>query len=310
LIGFIAAQALSPLHQLSSYEISGEKFHQPTSTLLPVYTVSPSLTMTPTVIYLSTPTMEPPGSPTATPLPATGSESPTPWSTEPSITLTPTKTRLPTDTPTTQPLPSDTPVPTPPPDVLLEIEYPEKIEIGRSDSIRITLFRTQQQTWVATIEGTEHVVTLASPQSVGTPDSPIEEAFGPEYTGCAKAYLDGQAFDIGELTPECQPLEQPSFTWDWSIMPKSDAQGLQVINIRIEGRWESLNTDSKVQRELFRSRFEVQITKPITAYINIASIITSIVGSGFSVNWLSNWVKESKENKKKQGEDKSKNVLP
>lgn len=308
--GFLAANAFSPSHQLYLIDIDGETFMRPTLTPEFVFTMIPAMP-TATTTPLTSQTLRPPGTSTPillsqTPETSEPPRTPTPMLLSPTPTKSPTIGPVePTSTPTlTLPLPAtNTPVltPSPLPKGVLESEYPQKIEIGRSDSLRITLFRTHQETWVATVDGTEHTAEISSPQPIGTIDAPLEEAFGKEYTACAIALLEGQAFDIGEVTSGCQSLEQPEITWVWNIKPKSDALGVQIVNIRIEGQWHSTNNNPTIQRELFRTIYTIEVTKPFIGYINLGSVVSGLIGSGLSIPWIYDRVKElrQKKNKKK-----------
>jgi hypothetical protein len=155
------------------------------------------------------------------------------------------------------------------------------------------------------------VAVLASPKPVGTQEAPLESAFGSEsdYTACAIAILECQSLDIGELTPGCQSLAQQIITWEWNIKPKSDVEGPQEVSIRIEGQRRSVSTNSILQQELYRDHFSVQVSKPITSYINLGNVVTAVVGLGLSIPWLYDRVKESKEKRRKQEKEKPKNPI-
>lgn len=241
------------------------------------------------------------------------SQVPLDTSTSPFETATATLPNVMSSGPTRSP--TNTPVSVSLERALIEAEYPEKIEIGRSDWVRFTLIRTEQQTWVATVESTEHVAVVVTPQAVGTREAPLPMAFGTEYTtGCATAVLKGQAFNISDVTSGCQDLAQYKITWEWNIIPKSDALGPQVINIRLEGQWENTATGATVQRELYSGRLEVEVTRPITGYINTASLVSGFFGSGLSIPWLFDKLKDLRDKRKKKEDDsegdKPKIVLP
>jgi hypothetical protein len=204
----------------------------------------------------------------------------------------------------TQLAPSSTPAPAP--DVLFELDYPEKVELGRSDTIRVTLRRAAEgpgTEWTATVEDPAHAAIAASAQPVGTAGAPPEGAFGPGYVACAVASLQGQGFEISEVTPGCRPLDQERLTWEWNLRPRSDALGPQVINLRIEGRWESLEPGRVLERELFRANLRVEVSRPLLSYLNFGSLVSGILGSGLSIPWWYERIKESREKQKKKREE-------
>jgi len=235
----------------------------------------------------------------------------TPTSTPPTPLLpSPTSTLVPpTDTPTLQPTPS--PTPTPLPTVMIEAEWPKKMEIDRSDSIRVSLVRTADQVFVPTIEIAGHTVIAASPIPVGTLEAPIEKAFGPEYKAFAIANLAGTAFKISPVTHELQSLEQPRIIWEWNIMPEKP--GPQTINASIQVQWEPIGGDGEtIQRPIWRSRLDILVEEPLiaTGQLNAFSLVSAFVGSVLSAPWLYERIKARREKRQKDKESKPKIYLP
>lgn len=193
----------------------------------------------------------------------------------------------------------------------IEAEWPEEMKVGQSDWIRISFIRTTGQIYIATVESTKHTAILATSKPIGgTPAVSIEESFGPEYEACAIANLEGEAFDIGELTTGCQSLEQPEITWEWNIKPKNDeVVGLQIINARIEAQWKPTgNSDTIIQRQIWRSRFEIEVNRSLVNWVN--SLFIGLVGSVFSAPWLYDKYKEWREKQEKAKASKPKIYLP
>jgi hypothetical protein len=212
----------------------------------------------------------------------------------------------PTEIPTTEP-PTNTPVPT----TMIEVEWPKKMEIDRSDSIRVSLVRTTDQVFVPTIEIAGHTVIAASPIPVGTLEAPIEEAFGSAYKASAIASLAGTAFKISPVTTEYQSLEQPRIIWEWNIMPEKS--GPQTINASIQVRWEPISGSGEpIQRPIWRARLDILVEKPLiaTGQLNAFSLVSAFVGSMLSAPWLYERVKERREKRQKDEESKPKIYLP
>jgi hypothetical protein len=272
----------------------------------PSHTLEPP---TPTNTPVPTPTYIPTPTPTETPTP-TPTETPTPTPTEtpvptPTETLTPVK---PTQTPTTIPVPPPpptSPIPTPLPTAAVEVQWPKKMEIDHSDSVRVSLVRITEQTFVATVERPGHTVVAVPLSPIGTPSVPIEKVFGPEYKGFATAYLAGAAFDVEPLGTAYQPLDQPQVIWEWNIVPKKTDQ--QLINVSIEIQWKPLGSDGEIiQRRIWSSRLDIFVEKPLiaTGQLNLFALISAFIGSGLSVPWLYKSIGDIRENQRKDKENK------
>ena len=194
---------------------------------------------------------------------------------------------------------------------MVEAEWPKKMEIDRSDSMRISLVRTTDQVFVPTIEIAGHTVIAASPIPVGTPEAPIERAFGPEYEALAIANLAGAAFDVSPLTTEYQSLEQLRITWEWNIIPRKP--GPQIVNVSIEVQWKPIRSEGQtIRRQIWRSRLDILVEKPLiaTGQLSLFTLISGLIGSGLSVPWLYERIKERKEKQQKDKESKPKIYLP
>jgi len=241
-----------------------------------------------------TPTMEPlpqPGAPEPT-----QASAPQPGEPAPTEASAPQPT-APEPTQASSPVP---PAPTPQVTTVVEAEWPEKMEFGRSDAIRVSLVRTENGDWVPTVEGAGHTARSATIVPVGTPEAPLQQAFGSKYEGCAVANLVGAAFDVKAINAECQSLDMPRVTWEWNLVAKTD--GPQVINVNIEAVWTPVGGEGKViQRQIWRAQLAIRVTKPLVArgQLQIFSILEGLVGSVFSVPWLHERWKELKEKRKR-----------
>jgi hypothetical protein len=183
---------------------------------------------------------------------------------------------------------------------VVEAEWPEKMEFGRSDAIRVSLVRTENGDWVPTVEGAGHTARSATIVPVGTPEAPLQQAFGSKYEGCTVANLVGTAFEVKAINTECQSLDMPRVTWEWNLVAKAD--GPQVINANIEAVWTPIGGEGKeIRRQIWRAQLAIRVTKPLIArgQLQIFSILEGLVGSVFSVPWLHERWKELKEKRKR-----------
>jgi hypothetical protein len=194
---------------------------------------------------------------------------------------------------------------------MIEAEWPERMEIDRSDSIRISFIRTTEQIFMPTIEIAGHTVIADTPIPFGTPGAPIEKPPGSEYKASAIANLAGTAFKISPCTNEYQSLEQSQITWEWNIMPEKPYS--QTINASIQVQWEPIGGNGKtIQRQIWRRRLDIFVEKPlITAdQLSVTSLFSGFVGSALSIPWLYGRIKERREKRQKDEEGKPKILLP
>jgi LysM repeat protein len=202
-------------------------------------------------------------------------------------TLTPT----PTSAPATlmPPLLTSTPAPsTGLPTVSVNVEWPRRMEIDRSDSIRVSLVRSTGPSVVSVTILPGHTATAFPLPTVGTPEIRFEEAFGPDYKGFAVANLAGSAFDVTPLTTLTQSLEQTDITWVWNIAPKRG--GRHVVNVYIEFQWKPTRNDGEIiQRQMWiSSPLEIDVNEPLiaTGQLSLFTLVGGLIGSGLSVPWL------------------------
>ena len=214
------------------------------------------------------PTPGPTSSPTLTP-PAPTTTSPTVPPTSPTATEAPPR-----------------PTPPPAPTVAVEAEWPPRMEVDRSDSIRISLVN-QSGTLIPTIEVPGHTAVADTPFPFSTPGIPIVDAYGSEYDASVVARLAGTAFDIERATAEEYPwFEQSRVTWEWNIIPK--IPGEQIVNATIEVKWKRRDTGQVIEQAIWRSRLEIVVEKPwlTTGQISLFTVIGGVLGSGLSIPWI------------------------
>jgi hypothetical protein len=219
-------------------------------------------------IHWPTPMPEPTKAPLLTPEPTHPSASATPRPTMGIEELSPT------------PSPQPIPVPT----VLIEAEWPTRMEVNWSDSVRVSLVRTTEGAYVPTIEVEGHTAVVDTPIPVGTPGQPIEEAFGSGYEAFALARLVGTGFDVESAGPEEQSLEQPTITWEWNITPRQP--GHHVLNVSLEACWRPAGDEGQaVMRQVWRARLDVQVVEPLVSKRTLLTLtpISGLLAMAFVV---------------------------
>jgi len=101
----------------------------------------------------------------------------------------------------------------------IAVEWPEDMDSQGSDYVTISLL---PPTWVAIPmePRRQRTLILATPLPIGTPDVPLDRAFGPDSQVSLTAQLAAVALDKESSTQPEQQLPQPGVTWDWSFQAK------------------------------------------------------------------------------------------
>lgn len=196
--------------------------------------------------------------------------------------------------------------PTPMPTVMIEAEWPEAMELDRSDSIRVSLVRTNEQPFVATVEITGHAAITVTPVPCGTPGTPLERAF-PGYAASALAQLDAASFECKPHAMEYQSLDQPRVDWEWNCVPEKP--GDQRINVHVFVRWEPIDAPGDlIERQVWRDRFDISVRQPWmkTDQLSVLSLFGGFVGSACSIPWLYERIREAIKARREREEDKPK----
>jgi hypothetical protein len=163
----------------------------------------------------------------------------------------------------------------------IEAEWPAKMTIHKSDTIRISLVLSATQSYTPTIEVPNHTIFVGTPIAVeSTPGVSIKNAYGPFYDSCATTNLLGAAFSFNPSESNCRPLTENTNVWDWSIIPNFDGQQNIISNITI--RWTSKWNDKQIiEQEIWRYRFNISVSTPFIrlGQIEISEIIVLIIGA-------------------------------
>jgi hypothetical protein len=143
----------------------------------------------------------------------------------------------------------------------IEAEWPERMRLEESNSIRVALIYSQgiNITPVIEVEGNRAIV--ATPILIGTP-GPLQTSFGDEYKPSIRAILAGAAFDIQPSTDaEYQLFDQARTTWEWNVLPKY--HGEQKLNLSVIIKWESSSGGAPIQYQMWRQQLKVFVETPV-----------------------------------------------
>jgi len=227
-----------------------------------------------------------------------------PTLTPPAPTQTPSPTALPAPLPTATEMPR--PTPSPAPTLAVEAEWPSRMGLDRSDSIRISLVN-QSGKLIPTIEVPGHTAVAETPFPFSTPGTPLGGAYGSEYDAFVIARLAGTAFDIELATAEeYQWVGQSRVTWEWNIIPK--IPGEQIMNATIEVKWKRRDTGQTIEQPIWRSRLQVAVEKPwlTTGQISLFTVISGVLGSGLSIPWVYERAQEWRKGRGKKAKSSTK----
>jgi hypothetical protein len=195
---------------------------------------------------------------------------------------------------------SNTSVPEPEPPLLIEAEWPKRLEVGQSDVVRVSLIRVSDNKYLPTVEVAGHTASVSTAISIGTPGVSAAAAMGPDYQAYAIAYLAAPAFEVMlGSSPELQSLDKHRLDWTWSIL--SDRANPQVITVTIEVQWEARDGSGvPIQRMLWRSSppLDIDVYQPLVTIgqLSVFTLLSGLIGSGLSIPF---WYEIKKEKDKK-----------
>jgi len=209
----------------------------------------------------------------------------------------------PTVTPGGLPSITSTPPPTLPvmdiPTQIVEVEWPPRLKVGQSGTIRISLVKVGGG-YIPTVEIQGNTAVASTPIPVGTPGEEPRYAFGKKYEAYAIAHIAGAPFDISLASPEAQALDQPRLDWVWNLT--SDHPGLQGIDVSVEIEWRPVDpADKPLNRQIWRSHLEVEVFQSIlsTGQVSAFSLLSAFLGSGLSIPWLYERLSKRKSQRRK-----------
>lgn len=169
-------------------------------------------------------------------------------------------------------------------------EFPLAIESGQSEWVRLTLRRSPAGELMATVDSATRPATVVTPEVeiIGTPRVPLASAFGSDYRGCVDATLFGSAFNIESGDLGCISLTQNPIVWTWNITPKNSSfKGEQSLNATLRIVWTHIDDGREIDaQQIPLPAVPITVTAPITNRIQWSAILSSAIGSVFSVPWL------------------------
>jgi hypothetical protein len=221
----------------------------------------------------------------------------------PITSVTSTSTSTPTPAP---PTPSDTPrpplsvdtpsavgyivPPTPATADAIEIEHPDKIAVGESALVRLTLRRVNPTTYIPTVEivGSDIVTAFVTPP--GTPVA-LTATYGPNFRLQATAIVTSAGLDVQPASIESQPYDTDVLVWRYSI--RGDKTGKQGVVASIYIQWVPDQpspvtmtigaADGSIKRQVWSGSFDVEVEQPVvrTGSYTVGELWQILFGTGF-----------------------------
>ena len=185
---------------------------------------------------------------------------------------------------------------------LVEAEWPTRIKVGQSGTIRVSLVKEGEgYTPAVELTGSGNTAIAATFIAVGTPGVEPRQAFGGEYEAYAVAKIAGAAFEISSASPEWQSLDQSRVDWIWNIA--SDNSGMQGVDVSVEIEWRPVDqVGESLRRTIWRSHLEIEVYQPILAagQISALSLLSAFLGSGLSIPWLYEMISKRKTQRRRK----------
>lgn len=321
-LGFLSFRILGlQAHDLSTSNIAEDVLRLPTATPIPVatrtpaaietYLPTPSATGRPTATraHITTPTAA--GTPTTTHLPPTETPLIVQATTTSTLTENPATVRAaltqaaaailtlaPTST-SLDVLPSHTPIIIPTSRLIVETEWPMKMEVNRSGTIRVSLIRVGDNTYLPTVEIAGHTA-IVSTLIIPTPNPGPETT---EYQAFVTSYIPSTT--TLEVVPPPFPeqlLDQSRIDWIWNIV--ANKPGDHEITVYIYVHWKPKTDAGSPTAPLlvWHSTRVIKAVQPLITIgqISVATLISGSVGSGLSVPWLYSVFKEKRKTTRKR----------
>lgn len=198
-------------------------------------------------------------SPTA---PATVQPTPASKPAEIEPTPTPRPAEPATERPTTSPFPAP---PREAEEHVIEVEWPPRMRLGDSDSIRLSLFPSREG-YTLTTEFPEHQ-TQSQPVYVSRPGG---------YDLFAVGYLEGVGFEITPQKEQIQyiPPGEP-VTWRWTVLPFQSGKHHLTITLRL--RWIPTDSSKGGLREV--TAYSKSLVVNVSSFLGLSH--SSAMATGF-----------------------------
>lgn len=171
---------------------------------------------------------------------------------------------------------------------MVEAEWPDRMEIGQSDYIRVSLVRIPDGQYEPTVEVVGHAMLAETQVPIGTP-GPIEGIRGPEYRAFVVARLDAVVFECNPFEEkEYELLGQPRIDWRWDCI--TNKPGKHRITANIEVWWQPVEDEDEAigPCEIWSAPLKISVEAPWirTDQLSTFSLFSGILGPIFSVPWL------------------------
>jgi hypothetical protein len=185
-------------------------------------------------------------------------------------------------------------------------EAPKELEVGRSSSVTLSLLLTAPDpSPVPDTPG--NTVVVGTVVVSGTPGVPLPEIKGPGYRATARGIFESTEFKVQPASHDFRSISGDRLDWRWSV--SSSSPGSQVILLRIEVEWTSVDgSRPTIREELWSTAIDVRVTKPFITFgqLQLGTLAMGFISSGLTVPFLYGILKERR-NKTRDQQDRPAN---
>lgn len=176
---------------------------------------------------------------------------------------------------------------------IAKVEWPGEIDVRDTGSIRLTLFRTPDDTYQPLIEIPSNNSMVRKVIPIGTPQALLKDAFGPGYHVLANASVSGEGFDFSTTSNPTQPFSESNLYWTWTVAPKRP--GKHFIQANISAIWAPGDTypitnttiisGETISRTIWVHSLFVDVTEPFFRWgsYTLGEILGGLFGVGLLV---------------------------
>lgn len=193
----------------------------------------------------------------------------------------------------------------------IKIAWPKRMEVDQQDSIHFSVYPDEQSPKNSSEFENRNYIVSTPMNTIGDNDCVLEEKSFPDYDVCLTAEIltAGEVIISSDGDTKCYPIEQPNIMRDWIITAKST--GPQLIIINVEKQWNLSKNEIRTD-VLLRQEISLNVKEPFIELgtLNVASILSVVIGGIFGFFFKSLARKKAGEEEKRKKEDKPKILLP
>jgi hypothetical protein len=165
---------------------------------------------------------------------------------------------------------------------VIRADWPGRLEVGTPDTISVRLTYEKLLATLPTV-APDQTASVATPIPVGTPQVPLERAFGEEYTACATAsLLSDRALQARLLTPEgCLPLDGRALAWTWQVTAAEE--GPLEAELMVDVVWTPKSGGQPITKTVWLASVGLAAERPLIASRPLGALSLASAGLGMAL---------------------------